>query len=128
KPIVRPEVPRGVTSSPNPIDAFIAEACRDKSLSPVGTADRLTWLRRVSLDLIGLPPSIEEQEAFLADESTGAVEKVVDRLLGSDQHGVRYGRHWLDVLRYSDLDENMPAAPGIHLWRDWIISAINDDL
>src|SRR5437016_10356388 len=60
KPIVRPEVPRGVTSSPNPIDAFIAEACRDKSLSPVGTADRLTWLRRVSLDLIGLPPSIEE--------------------------------------------------------------------
>ncbi|MCI0534501.1 MAG: DUF1549 and DUF1553 domain-containing protein [Verrucomicrobiales bacterium] len=127
-PVVRPEVPQGVTSSPNPIDAFLAQSCREKGLAPVGPADKLTWLRRASLDLIGLPPSLEEQNAFLTDESAGAVQKVADRLLESEQHGVRYGRHWLDVLRYSDLDENMPAAPGIHLWRDWVISAVNDDL
>src|SRR5687768_14610983 len=72
QPIVRAEVPQGVTSSPNPIDAFIAEACREKKLSPLGPADKLTWLRRVSLDLIGLPPTIEEQESFLADQSAGA--------------------------------------------------------
>ena len=53
---------------------------------------------------------------------------MVDRLLASEQHGVRYGRHWLDVLRYADVDERMIAAPGIHLWRDWVINALNDDL
>ena len=123
---VRPEIPRGTGS--NPIDAFIEEACRDKDLTPVGPADKLTWLRRVSFDLIGLPPSMEEQEALLRDESAEAVEKVVERLLASEQHGVQYGRHWLDVLRYTDRDEDMPAAPGIHLWRDWVISALNQDL
>ena len=128
KPIVRPEIPPGVTTSPNPIDAFVAEACREKGLAVAGPADKLTWLRRVSLDLIGLPPTVEEQEMFLADEAAGASERAADRLLASNQHGIRYGRHWLDVLRYSDLDENMPAASGIHLWRDWVISALNDDL
>ena len=126
KPPVRPEIPRGMGS--NPIDAFIGEECRDKGLTPLGPADKLTWLRRVSFDLIGLPPSVEEQEAFLRDASAEAVEKVVERLLASEQHGVQYGRHWLDVLRYADRDENMPAAPGIHLWRDWVISALNRDL
>ena len=57
-----------------------------------------------------------------------AYEKVVDRLLASEQHGVRYGRHWLDVLRYTDVDERMIAAPGIHLWRDWVIGALNADM
>jgi hypothetical protein len=128
KVLVRPEIPRGVCSSTNPIDAFIGEACRDKGLSPLSPADKLTWLRRVTLDLIGLPPSIEEQEEFLRDSSSEAVDKVVDRLLASEQYGVRYGRHWLDVLRYTDRDENMPAAPGIHLWRDWVIAALNQDL
>jgi len=128
KPLVRPEVPRGICSSTNPIDAFIGEACRDKGLAPLSAADKLTWLRRVSFDLIGLPPGLEEQEAFARDESAGAMDAVVDRLLASEQHGVRYGRHWLDVLRYSDRDENMPAAPGIHLWRDWVIAALNQDL
>ena len=128
KPIVRPAIPQDFTTSPNPIDAFVAVACREKGLSLAAPADKLTWLRRVSLDLIGLPPTVKEQEAFLADASAGAIETVVDRLLGSDQHGVRYGRHWLDVLRYADLDESMPAAAGIHWWRDWVISAVNDDL
>ena len=128
KGLARPEIPRGVCSSTNPIDAFIEEKCRDKGLSPLSSADRLVWLRRVSFDLIGLPPSLEEQEALLRDESAEAMDKVVDRLLASEQYGVRYGRHWLDVLRYADRDENMPAAPGIHLWRDWVIAALNQDL
>ena len=128
KALVRPEIPRGVCSSTNPIDAFIWEACRDKGLSPLSPADKLTWLRRVTFDLIGLPPSVEEQEEFLRDSSAEAVDRVADRLLASEQYGVRYGRHWLDVLRYADRDENMPAAPGIHLWRDWVISVLNQDL
>jgi hypothetical protein len=82
----------------------------------------------VYLDLIGLPPSLAEQTAFLEDPSPDAYSKVVDRLLASEQHGVRYARHWLDVLRYADEDENMPAAPGIRLWRDWVIQALNRDL
>ena len=91
-------------------------------------ADKRTLLRRVYLDLIGIPPTPAEQDAFLQDESPDAYEKVVDRLLASEQHGVRYARHWLDVLRYADVDERMIAAPGIHLWRDWVINALNDDL
>src|SRR5438128_7672444 len=128
KGLARPEIPRGVCSSTNPIDSFIAEACRAKGLAPMDPTDRLTRLRRVSFDLVGLPPSLEEQDALLRDESAEAVDRVVDRLLASEQYGVRYGRHWLDVLRYADRDENMPAAPGIHLWRDWVIAVLNQDL
>jgi hypothetical protein len=128
QPVVRPQVPAGVTQSSNPIDAFIAAMHKEKSLRPVGPADKLTLLRRVHLDLIGLPPTPVEQEAFLNDQSANAYEKVVDRLLASEQHGVRYARHWLDVLRYADADERMYAAPGIHLWRDWVIYALNSDM
>lgn len=128
KPVVRPEVPAGVTQSTNPIDAFIAAEYRAKNLKPVGPADKPTLLRRVYLDLIGLPPSPAEQDAFMQDDSPDAYEKVVDKLLASDQHGVRYARHWLDVLRYADTDENMVAAAGIYLWRDWVIRALNDDV
>ena len=85
-----------------------------QGLTPVGKADKLTLLRRVYFDLIGLPPTIAEQDAFLADQSPDAYEKVVDRLLADEQHGVRWARHWLDVLRYADLDgldgSVMPAA------------------
>ena len=80
-----------------------------------GLRTNLSLLRRVHLDLIGIPPSPAEQEAFLADNSADAYEKVVDRLLANEQHAVRYARHWLDVLRYADADERMTAAPGIHL-------------
>src|SRR5262249_46448375 len=62
------------------------------------------------------------------DKSPQAYERLVDRLLASPQHGVRYARHWLDVLRYADIDEGMPAAPGIYLWREWVINALNTDL
>ena len=128
KPVVRPSVPVGVTRSTNPIDAFIESSLKEHNLQVAGPAGKLTLLRRVYLDLIGLPPSPAEQEAFLEDESPGAYEKVVDKLLADPQYGVRYGRHWLDVLRYADVDERMYAEPGIFLWRDWVIRALNNDL
>jgi hypothetical protein len=128
KPVVRPAVPAGVTRSRNPIDAFIAAELKKKGLRPAGPADKVTLLRRVYLDLIGLPPTPAEQDAFLKDESPDAYEKVVDRLLADPQYGVRYGRHWLDVLRYADVDERMYAQAGIHLWRDWVIHELNRDL
>ncbi|HEV2972601.1 MAG TPA: DUF1549 and DUF1553 domain-containing protein [Pirellulales bacterium] len=128
KPVVRPEVPAGLTQSPNPIDAFVAAQYASKGLKPVGPADKRALLRRVYLDLIGIPPTPAEQEAFLQDDSPDAYDKLVDHLLASPQHGVRYARHWLDVLRYADVDERMIAAPGIYLWRDWVINALNDDL
>jgi Protein of unknown function (DUF1553)/Protein of unknown function (DUF1549) len=128
KPVVRPEVPAGVAQSTNPIDAFIAAEYRAKLLQPVGPADKPALLRRVYLDLIGIPPTPAEQEAFLADCSDDAYEKVVDRLLANEQYAVRYARHWLDVLRYADVDDGMVAAPGIYLWRDWVIRALDEDL
>src|SRR5439155_1844584 len=128
KPVVRPAVPQVAPKTVNPIDAFIASEYGKKGLQPVGPADKETLLRRVYLDLIGIPPTPAEQDAFVKDESPDAYDKVVDRLLASEQHGVRYGRHWLDVLRYADVDERMTAAPGIYLWRDWVIDALNDDL
>ncbi len=85
-------------------------------------------MRRVYLDLIGIPPTPAEQDAYLNDKSPDAYEKLIDRLLASDQYGVRYARHWLDVLRYADAEERMYAAPGIHYWRDWVINAVNADV
>jgi hypothetical protein len=128
EPVVRPAVPSGLTPSSNPIDAFVAAVYKVRGLTPVGPADKRTLLRRVYLDLVGLPPSPADQDAFLTDTSPDAYEKVVDRLLASEQHGVRYARHWLDVLRYADADERMTAAPGIYLWREWVIRSLNSDL
>jgi len=132
QPVTRPAVPAGVTASTNPIDAFIAADYKAKGLMPAGKADRLTLLRRVYYDLIGIPPTIAEQDAFLADQSADAYEKVVDRLLADEQHGVRWGRRWLDVLRYADLDgldgSVMPASNSIYLWRDWVIQALNHNM
>jgi hypothetical protein len=132
QPVSKPAIPVGVTASANPIDAFIAADYHAKGLQPVGKADKLTLLRRVYFDLIGLPPTTAEQDAFLADQSPDAYEKVVDRLLADEQHGVRWSRHWLDVLRYADLDgldgSVMPAASGIYLWRDWVMQALNHDV
>jgi hypothetical protein len=132
QPVTRPPIPAGVTTSTNPIDAFIAADYKAKGLLPAGKADKLTLLRRVYLDLVGLPPTPAEQDAFLADTSPDAYEKTVDRLLNDEQHGVRWSRYWLDVLRYADLDgldgSVMPAAPGMYLWRDWVIAALNHDM
>jgi hypothetical protein len=132
QPVTEPEIPKGVTTSSNPIDAFIAADYKAKGLTPVAKSDKVTLLRRVYFDLIGIPPTVAEQEAFLADSSPDAYEKVVDRLLDDEQHGVRWSRHWLDVLRYADLDgldgSVMPASNGIYLWRDWVIAALNHNM
>jgi uncharacterized protein DUF1553/uncharacterized protein DUF1549 len=128
KPLARPAVPSGPAGGANPIDAFVQALYVEKKVTPVGPADQRALLRRVYMDLIGIPPTPAEQEAYLNDKSPDAYEKLIDRLLASDQYGVRYGRHWLDVLRYADAEERMYAAPGIHYWRDWVINAINADV
>ena len=127
-PLKRPEVPRNAGSSTNPIDAFLSAAQEKAGVTPLPAAEPLVWLRRVTLDLIGLAPTPAEQDDFLADPSPAGRDRVISRLLASEQHGVRYGRHWLDVLRYADVDDNMPAAGGIHLWRDWVVRSIQNDL
>jgi len=128
QPVIAPAVLDADAGIDHPIDQFLYAAYRSRGLTPVGFAEKLTLLRRVYLDLIGLPPTPAEQETFLADESPEAYEKVVDRLLESEQHAVRYARHWLDVLRYTDEDSRMIAATGMHLWRDWVINALDNDL
>ena len=128
KPVVTPSIPAGLTTSTNPIDAFIAAQWTAKGLHPVGKADRATLLRRVTLDLTGLPPTPGEQTNFLADTASNAYERVVDRLLASEQHAVCYARHWLDVLRYADEDEHLNASRGLYHWRDWVIQALSDDM
>ncbi len=127
KPPVRPAVPAAPAGT-NPIDAFVQALYVAKKVTPVGPADQRTLMRRVYMDLIGIPPTPAEQDAYLNDKSPDAYEKLIDRLLASEQYGVRYGRHWLDVLRYADAEERMYAAPGIHYWRDWVINAINSDV
>jgi uncharacterized protein DUF1553/uncharacterized protein DUF1549 len=128
KPLARPTVPAAPAGSVNPIDAFVQALYVEKKVTPVGPADQRMLLRRVYMDLIGIPPTPAEQDAYLNDRSRDAYEKLIDRLLASDQYGVRYGRHWLDVLRYADAEERMYAAPGIHYWRDWVINAVNADV
>ena len=119
-------------SATNPIDRFVLAKLRDVGLSPSPTADRRTLLRRVSLDLIGLPPTPGEMEAFLADEQPDAFERVVDRLLSSPQYGERWGRHWLDVARYADTKGYVffeeKKFPWAWTYRDYVIRSLNDDL
>jgi hypothetical protein len=129
KPLTPPTLPAAPEGTRrHPIDALLLDAARALGATPLPAAEPAVWLRRVTFDLTGLPPTPEEQAAFLAHPTEDARREVVDRLLASPQHGVRYGRHWLDVLRYTDVDEGMPAAPGIHYWRDWVINALNQDL
>ena len=129
----RPAVPANINAAwaANPIDAFVAAKHAELKLTPVGEAPKNLLLRRVYLDLIGLPPTPEELEAFLQDESPDAYEKVVQRLLDSPHYGERWGRHWMDVWRYSDWDgygnEIRESKPHIWRWRDWIVESLNAD-
>ena len=102
----RPAVPQVNDSGwvRNPIDAFVLAKLQSEGLKPSPQADQVTLLRRLSLDLIGLPPTIDEINAFLADKSPDAYEKQVDRLLASPHYGERWGRVWLDAARYADSD------------------------
>jgi hypothetical protein len=115
----------------NPIDALLAAKHEKKGLVPAKPADRALLLRRVTLDLIGLPPTPDEISAFLADQSPEAYSKVVDRLLQSPHYGERWGRHWMDVWRYSDWDgyraEVRNSQKHIWQWREWIIESLNAD-
>ncbi len=115
----------------NPIDAFIAVEHAKHGLTPQPPADKAILLRRVYLDLIGLPPTRDELQAFLADISIDAYEKVVDRLLSSKHYGERWGRHWMDIWRYSDWwglgAEVRNSQKHIWHWRDWIVESLNAD-
>ncbi|MGD9723317.1 MAG: DUF1553 domain-containing protein [Pirellulales bacterium] len=117
--------------SAHPIDRFLAAEHAARGLLPAEPAAKNVLLRRVYLDLVGVPPTPAELRAFLADESPQAYEHVVDRLLASPQYGERWGRHWMDVWRYSDWDgyaaEVRESQPHIWRWRDWIIDSLNAD-
>jgi mono/diheme cytochrome c family protein len=133
---LRPDVPQvesAAMSIRNPIDAFVADAHRQHRLQPVAEVDKPALLRRVTLDLIGLPPTREQLKEFLADDAPDAYERLVDRLLDSPQYGERWGRHWMDVWRYSDwygrrnVPDVMNSYPTIWRWRDWIVNSLNED-
>ena len=115
----------------NPIDSFVLAKLEEKGLKPARPADKRVLIRRATVDLIGLPPTPEEVDAFLADKSPDAFAKVVDRLLASPRYGERWGRYWLDVARYSDdkLSASAEEAyPNAFRYRDWVIQAFNDDM
>jgi hypothetical protein len=119
--------------SANPIDAFIAHKQRAAGLTPAVPADRRTLLRRLSFDLVGLPPTFDEVIAFENDASPDAASRVVDRLLASPRYGERWGRHWLDVARYADTkgyvyDGELRRYPFSYTYRDYVIRAFNEDL
>jgi cytochrome c553 len=113
----------------NPIDAFVAAKLREKGLRPAPPADRRTLIRRAYFDLHGLPPSPEQVEEFVNDAAPDAWEKLVDRLLDSPRYGERWGRHWLDVVRYADTGgfETDIYFPNAWRYRDYVIQSFNDD-
>ncbi|MFT4556351.1 MAG: hypothetical protein ACI92S_001694 [Planctomycetaceae bacterium] len=132
RPAVRPVVPdvRQRDRVRNPIDAFVLRQLEKNKLTPAAQADRLTLLRRASFDLIGLPPSPEEVDRFLAADEPGSYDRMIDRLLASPQYGERWGRHWLDVAGFTEsagiLNEDK-VLPLAWRYRDYVIRAFNSD-
>jgi mono/diheme cytochrome c family protein len=113
----------------NPIDHFILARLEEEGIQPSPEADRVTLIRRLSLDLTGLPPAITDVDAFVNDRRPDAYEDLVERLLASPHYGERWGRHWLDVARYADSNGYSIDAPrSIWKYRDWVIGALNSDL
>ena len=128
---VKPAIPkvRDAHRARNPIDAFVLARLEREGLKPSAEADRATLLRRVSLDLVGLPPTPEEVDAFVADQSPDAYERQVDRLLSSPHYGERWARRWLDLARYADTNGYEKDRPrSIWPYRDWVIKALNANL
>ncbi len=115
-----------------PLDSFVLAKLEAKKLSPTPRADKRTLLRRATYDLLGLPPTVEEVESFVADASPEAYAKVVDRLLASKHYGERWGRYWLDIARYADTKgyvfEEERRYPYSYTYRDYVIRALNEDL
>ena len=131
RPVERPTVPE--VGDPgwvlDPIDAFILDRLVDAGLRPAPEASRATLIRRLSYDLTGLPPTPEEVDAFLADESPDAYEALVDRLLDSPHYGERWGRHWLDLVRFAETNsfERDRDKPSAWRYRDYVIESFNED-
>jgi Protein of unknown function (DUF1549)/Protein of unknown function (DUF1553)/Planctomycete cytochrome C len=132
QPIKRPAVPavRNKTWPRNEIDAFVLARLEKENIEPSPEADRLTLLRRVYLDLLGLPPTIEEIDEYQKDTRPDAYERLIDKLLASPHYGERWGRHWLDAARYADSDgfEADRGRPYAWRYRNWVIDALNRDL
>jgi mono/diheme cytochrome c family protein len=132
KPITRPRIPDARSASfqvRNPIDAFVLARLREKGLTPSPEADRRVLVRRVFFDLIGLPPTPEQVDAFVADPARDAYEKLIDSLLASPHYGERWGRHWLDVVHFGEThgyDKDRPR-PNAWPYRDYVIRAFNAD-
>jgi mono/diheme cytochrome c family protein len=132
QPIRRPAVPqvRQADQVRNPIDAFLLARLEEQGLGYVSEADRRTLIRRASFDLIGLPPTPAEVDAFLSDDAPGAYERLIDRLLASPQYGERWGRHWLDVAGYADSEgytSDDPVRNDAYKYRDYVIRSLNAD-
>jgi len=133
RPITRPTVPtvKNAAWVRNPIDAFVSRQHQQRGLTPLPEASRALLLRRLSLDLIGLPPTLEEITAFQNDQRPDWYERAVNRLLDDPRHGERWARHWMDIWRYSDWwglgSELRNSQKHIWHWRDWIIESLNKD-
>lgn len=132
-PPQRPEVPNPTPATAieekwlaNPVDRFLLDRLQREQLSPSPEADRRTLIRRVSLDLIGLPPTLEQIDEYLNDQSSGAYERMVDRFLQSPHYGERMAIEWLDYARYADSNGfQSDGSRDIWAWRDWVINAFN---
>src|SRR6185437_5844338 len=112
----RPSIPAGAAGG-NPIDSFILEKLQAKKLTFSPPAGKSVLIRRVTFDLLGLPPTPQEVDAFVADQSAGAYERLIDRLLASPHYGERWGRHWLDLARYAETDGFEHDAVRPNAWR-----------
>ena len=126
QPLARPKAPL----TGNPIDVFIRKKLAEAGMKPAPPADRRTLIRRVHFDLLGLPPKHEQVEDFVNDERPDAYERLIDSLLASPHHGERWGRYWLDTVRYAETCgyERDQVKPDVWKYRDWVISAINNDM
>jgi len=126
---VMPKLPGAEVPGGNEIDRFVAARLKSEGLKPAAPADRESLLNRVTFDLTGLPPSPAEMSAFLADQSAGAYEKVVDRLLASPRYGERMASYWMDVARFADTDGyQLDGKRRLFPWRDWVIDAFNHNM
>jgi hypothetical protein len=129
--VVKPAVPTptGRDWVKNDVDAFVLAKLEEKKLTPAPPADKVTLIRRATLDLIGLLPTPEEVQSFVSDNSPGAFAKVVDRLLASPRYGERWARHWLDLARYADSEgfKSDETRPNIWRYRDYVIDSFNQD-
>jgi hypothetical protein len=132
QPPTRPPLPsvKELSWPRNPIDQFVLAALEQMSFRHAPEADRVALIRRVTLDLIGLPPTAEEVAAFVADQRPDAYERLVDRLLASPQYGERWAQHWLDLAHYADTNgfELDAERPDAWRYRDWVTNALNDDM